>query len=188
MVTTASGRVGSQAQNVRSGCSGSIACTHRIDGDHTSAGALLSTRRAVPSLQYTTCTAPHHSCTPCTSPCHKNTTHPQAHTPAFSRSHLPVASGWRGCSESGSPKGANTLVNTLPGSQPTPHTQPHVCNSCVEHSPSLLPVGASVASARLARLSMIKFTHSICTAESGEDRSAKAPPAAVTSATTLAVS
>lgn len=35
---------------------------------------------------------------------------------------------------------------------------------------------------------MMRLTHSICTADSGEERSASAPPAAVTSATTLAVS
>jgi hypothetical protein len=67
-----------------------------------------------------------------------------------------------------------------PPTHPTPAQPPRPLHN--------LPEGASVASARLARLSMMRFTHSIWTADRGEERSASAPPAAVTSATTLAVS
>lgn len=49
-------------------------------------------------------------------------------------------------------------------------------------------VGASVARARLARESMMRFTHSIWTAVKGDSRSTTAPTHAVKTATTLIVS
>ena len=49
-------------------------------------------------------------------------------------------------------------------------------------------VGESVASASDARESMIKLTHSICTAVRGDSWTARAPTQAVTTATMLTVS
>lgn len=48
--------------------------------------------------------------------------------------------------------------------------------------------GESVARAREARLSMMRLTHSICTAVNGDSRRATAPAHAVTTATTLTTS
>mmetsp|Transcript_15651 Transcript_15651/g.38982 ORF Transcript_15651/g.38982 Transcript_15651/m.38982 type:complete len:356 (+) Transcript_15651:301-1368(+) len=53
---------------------------------------------------------------------------------------------------------------------------------------SMASVGDSVANARLARESMMRLTHSICTALRGDTCSAIAPAHAVATATTLAVS
>ena len=49
-------------------------------------------------------------------------------------------------------------------------------------------VGGSVASAKLANVSIIKFTHNICTAFNGESPVNVAPIKATTTATTLTVS